>query len=941
MTTRVSIITLLFFALWSLNANAGTGQSDTMLPINESIRIGKLDNQLTYYICHNDYPENRVSFHLAMRVGAMQEEDNQNGLAHFLEHMAFEGSEHFNGEGHLINDYLQSIGVVDVNAYTSFNSTLFLINDVPSTRQSAIDSCLLILNDWAHGLLLTDEEIEKERGVIREEWRMRQTTEWRIGEKTSPIVYSGTKYGYHDVIGKKEIIDNFPPQLLRDFYHMWYRPDNQAIIVIGDIDVNDIENRIKQMFSNLQFDDNAPQVINIAIPDNEKPIVVVEKDKDLQYDRIQVVFKQEHVSREQKCEYGYFRYRFIREIISEMLTQRLSEMSQDADCSFLWAIAGDCDFPTRDNEAFALDCFPKSGTHLQALKELVTQSMSAVKYGFTEGEYSLAKKNYLSQIEQQYSNRNHIGNASIADDCFNHYILNEPLLSIEQEYALVDDVINNITLDSVNQMLPELIHFDGYNLVISCYIRNDEQNDSTTPENILNTIEETLSTSIIDAYQDDTVPEVLMTELPQRGKIVSECHNDILDFVELELSNGAKVILKPTADNEDKIYMNAWQKGGRSVYDPKDRANLLLFPLVVNSSGKGHLSNLQLQKTLAGKQTGIKTYLYNHNDYITGISSNRDLETMFQLTHLQFTAINRDDKSFNQIIQYYENLYRNGGPESVTEYMDTINYISSGSHWLLKPLSSEDFQHVDYDRILQIAKERTANASNYTFFFTGSFDEKNIRPLIEQYIASLPSQGESTAHWGHQDIHPSGKIINHFTQEMETPKGYVFMNWHDTSMAYNLEHQIQSAMLGQILLKKYRERIREDEGAAYMVLASGWCTCEGNDPYTCIQVYIPVIPQACDQVLEIIKEEMVNASQSIDNQTIEGIKKSMLLEHENQIKKDDYWLGCIQLYEMYGIDKFTRYNEVVNSQTSESISAFARQLISANNSVEIVITPKQ
>ena len=318
MATRISILTVVLLALWSLNVNAHTDRSGSTLPINESIRIGKLDNQLTYYICHNDYPENRVSFQLAMRVGALQEEDSQNGLAHFLEHMAFEGSEHFNGEGQSINDYLQSIGVVDVNAFTTINSTLFHMNDVPNTRQSTIDSCLLILKDLSHGLLLTDEEIEKERGVIHEEWRLSQTAEWRIGEKTNPVVFSGTKYGHHNVIGKVEIIDSFPPQLLRDFYHTWYRPDNQAIIVIGDIDVDDIENRIRQLFDNIPLDDNAPQVTNIAIPDNDKPIVVVEADGSLQYDHIQIVFKQEQISREQKSEYGYFRYSFIRDMISEM-----------------------------------------------------------------------------------------------------------------------------------------------------------------------------------------------------------------------------------------------------------------------------------------------------------------------------------------------------------------------------------------------------------------------------------------------------------------------------------------------------------------------------------------------------------------------------------------------------------------------------------------------
>ncbi len=934
MTTKNSIISALLYMLCLLNVYA-----ETELPINESVRIGKLDNGLTYYLCHNDYPEHRVSFYLPMRVGSIQEDDNQNGLAHFLEHMAFEGSEHFNGKGKTISDYLQSIGVTDVNAYTSIISTIFHINDVTSTRQSTMDSCLLILKDWCHGLLLTDEEIEKERGVIREEWRLHQTPEERIGDKIGPTVYSGTKYGSHNVLGLEEIIDSFPPQLLRDFYHKWYRPDNQAVIVIGDIDVNEMENSIKRVFKDLALDKNAPQVTNETVPGNDQPIIVVEKDEKLQYDHIQVLFKRENGSREQRNSLEYFHDCYIRGMISDMMSQRLSDKCLEEHCPYVWAVAGDCDFPTRDNEAFALDCFPKSGEHLQALQELIAETMRVEKYGFTESEYSLMKKEYLSQIEQQYNKRNHISNSSIADGCCYHFIFNLPLLSTEQEYHLTKEAINNITLETINQRFPELIHFDGKDLVIICNIKNDEQNDFTTSEDVLQTIEAALSSSITEAYQNDDIPESIMSELPTKGRIVNEHHNDILGFVELELSNGAKVILKPTDNNEDLILMRAYQKGGKSVYDEKDQANLLLFG-VVNASGKGKFSQLLLQKALAGKKVKVNSYIYNFEDYVTGSSSKKDLETMFQLTHLQFTAINRDDNSFNKLINYYKNLYQSGGPSSVTEYMDTIKYIASGNHWLVKPFSNEDFQHVDYDRILEIARERTANAGNYTFIFTGSFDEKAIRPLVEQYIASLPSKKDATTQWGEMDIHPKGQIINHFTQEMETPKGYVYLERHNTSMEYNLEHQIQAKILGQVLLKKYRERIREDAGSAYMVLTYGLCYREGNDQYTGIQVYIPVISESCGQALEIIKEEINNACQSIDEQTIEGIKKSLIAEHENQIKEDNYWISCIQHYKIYGIDEHTHYNELVNVQTSEKIIDFARQLMSANNSVDVVITPK-
>ncbi|MBQ6167735.1 MAG: insulinase family protein [Muribaculaceae bacterium] len=935
MTTKNFIISALLYMLCLLSAYAGTA-----LPINESVRIGKLDNGLTYYLCHNDYPENRVSFYLPMRVGSMQEEDNQNGLAHFLEHMAFNGSEHFDGKGKSIRDYLQSIGVSDANAYTALTSTIYYINDVPSTRQHALDSCLIILKDWAHGILLTDEEVEKERGVIREEWRLAQSAEWRIGNQMGPTVYSASKYGYRNIIGTREIIDNFPPQLLRDYYEMWYRPDNQAVIVVGDIDVDNMESRIRRVFTDLPLSENAPQVINGFVPDNDNPIVAVGKDEKLQNDRLQIIFKRRHNSHERKDTYGYYQDSYIREMVSEMFSQRLTEKCQDKDCPYVWAVAGDCDFPTKDNEAFGLDCFPKSGEHLQALQELVAETMRVEKYGFTESEYSLKKKEYLSQIEQRYNNRNNISNTSIADGCCNHFIFNLPLLSIEQEYHLAKETADNITLETINRRFPELIHFDGKDLVITCYIKNDEQSDSTTADDVLHAIRAAQSSSMAEAYQNEDIPENLMTALPPRGAIVNEYYNDALGFVELELSNGAKVILKPTDNNEDYILMRAYQQGGRSAYDEKDRANLFLFGSVVNSSGKGAFSQLQLQKALAGKNVKVNSYIYNFEDYVTASSSRKDLETMFQLTYLQFTAINRDDNSFNKIINYYKNLYQNGEPHSITEYMDTIKYIASGNHWLLKSLSGEDFQHVDYDRILEIARERTANAGNYTFIFAGSFDEKSIRPLIEQYIASLPSGKDANSRWGEQDIYPDDQIINHFTQEMETPKGYVYFERRNASMAYNLEHQIQANILGQVLLNKYRERIREDAGSAYMVSTVGWCHRNGNDSCTGIHVYIPVNPDYCDQALEIIKEEMNNACQTIDEQTIDGIKKSLIAEHEHQVVKDNYWIDCIQYYKMYDIDVHTHYDELVNAQTSEKITDFARQLISASNSVEVVITPK-
>ena len=462
----VMLLMIMAFGTSTVKAQL-TGQP---IPVDDQVRIGKLDCGLTYYIRHNDYPEHRVNFYIAQRVGSIQEEESQRGLAHFLEHMAFNGSEHFNGEGKSIIDYTRSLGVAfgkDLNAYTSIAETVYNINDVPSTRQSAIDSCLLILKDWSNGLLLTDEEIDKERGVIHEEWRLRRSAQQRMLENQLEALYPDSKFGKRMPIGLMEIVDNFKYNELRDYYHKWYRPDNQALVIVGDVDVDHIEAQIKELFKDAVLDPNAAQVVDEPVPDNAQPIIVIDKDKEQQYSQVMVMFKHETMPKEVKSDMMYMILDYAKSMMSSMLNERLSEKAQEPDCPYIQANAYDGNYLfANTKDAFTLGVMPKEGQIEAATEAVVTEAMRAAKYGFTATEYDRAKEEYLSRLERQYNERNKISNARLASQYYRNYLDNEPIPSIEQEYEIMSQYVPMLPVDLINQMMPGLISTDGENLVI-------------------------------------------------------------------------------------------------------------------------------------------------------------------------------------------------------------------------------------------------------------------------------------------------------------------------------------------------------------------------------------------------------------------------------------------------------------------------------------------
>ena len=937
-----AVMLLMVMALSTSNLKAQMSLGP--IPVDEEVRIGKLDCGLTYYIRHNDYPEHRVNFYIAQRVGSIQEEESQRGLAHFLEHMAFNGSEHFNGEGKSIIDYTRSLGVAfgkDLNAYTSIAETVYNINDVPSTRQSAIDSCLLILKDWSNGLLLTDEEIDKERGVIHEEWRLRRSAQQRMLENQLEALYPDSKFGKRMPIGLMDVVDNFKYNELRDYYHKWYRPDNQALVIVGDVDVDHIEAQIKELFKGMKLDPNAAQVVDELVPDNEQPIIVVDKDKEQQYSQVYVMFKHDATPKEEKGDLMYMLEDYATDIMSQMLNARLTEAAQEPDCPFLQAYAYDGNYLfANTKDALTLICMPKEGQTEAATQALVTEAMRAAKHGFTGTEYVRAKEEYLSQLEKQYNERNKISNARLASQYYRNYLDNEPIPSIEQEYQIMNMLAPQLPVELINSILPELITTDGKNLVIMNF--NQEKDGAVYPtyDGLKGAVDAGLAAEV-EAYVDNVKQEPLIANLPKPGKIVKENENTTLGYKELELSNGARVILKKTDFKENEIRMNAFQRGGASLYGEEDWANTGLLPVAVMSSGLGNFSNTELEKAMAGKQANVSLSMDTYEDELSGSSTVKDLETLFQLTYLKFTAINKDEKNFNQFMSQIETVLKNRDLDPETVFEDSVSYILANHSWRDKPFTVEALKDVNYDRMLQIAKERTANAANYTFIFVGAFDEAVIRPYIEQYIASLPGQKGKQSSFVDVASHPVGQTITHFTRKSETPKAVAQIYWYDTKMPCSLENVIKSNILGQVLGKIYLQKIREDESAAYSAGARGWSTYEGNNVFTAVLAYCPMKPEKADVALRIMNDEIVEACKNIDETTLKEIKELAMKDMTTNFKENSYWIRTLHNYLFTGADGHTGVLDIVNAQTPESIAAFARQLMSSGNKVEVVMLPEE
>jgi zinc protease len=930
------VIAMLFIATLT------SAQEMPKIPVDQDVRIGKLANGLTYYIRHNNYPEHMADFYIAQRVGSINENDDQRGLAHFLEHMAFNGSEHFPGSSLL--DYTRSIGVEfgrNLNAETNFDYTLYNICDVPSTRQSAVDSCLLILKDWSNGLTLDTKEIDKERGVIHSEYRMRFDASQRMLERALPKIYQGSKYGERFPIGLMSIVEGFKPDVLRAYYKKWYRPDNQGLVIVGDIDVDKVEAQIKKLFSATKVPANAAKVEAVAVPDNDKPIYVIEKDKEQAYNVIELMMKMDATPDSLKSSIAYMAEDYMKDIVSSMLSSRLNEMMQKADCPFAF---GNGTFGqylvSKTKDALTCTIVPKDGKDTEALCTMEKELIRAKKFGFTATEYERAKADYLSEIEKQYTNRNKTKNNVYCSEYNENYLKNEPIPSIETKYQLVNALAQSENVNMINEFAKYIINTSDSNMVVMEFAQDKEGKYVPTEDELKNAITKARGENV-EAYVDNVKNEPLIATLPAKGKIVSEKENKQLGFKELKLSNGATVILKKTDFKDDEVKMQASAKGGQSMYGPADYTNLKLFGDIISISGLGNFSHNELQKALAGKQANAAIAMDIKHQIVNGSSTPKDLETMMQLTYLQFTGVKKDEQSYNSLMQSLDLGLKNMKMNPEYAFQDSVLTTSYNHNKRFSIIQPEDVKELNYDRILQIAKESFSNAGAFTFIFTGNFDEATLRPMIEQYIASLPSTGKTIQP---KDVRTlaNGDVKNHFTREMENPQASANETWRSNKVPYTLENRVKLDVASEVLSMIYLRTIREENSAAYHAEAIPDVDRDGQDIYMSITGACPMDPAKADLAVSLLYKGIKDAAVKISADDLTKVKSTMLKQADEDQKTNDYWMNILDRYNEYGVDFHTDYKKVISAITPESISAFIKNIIlSSGNHVEVIMMPKK
>lgn len=912
------------------------------IPTDESVRIGKLDNGLTYYIRHNGYPEKVASFYIAQKVGSVQENEDQRGLAHLLEHMAFNGSDHF--KDNALQEYLQSIGVEygrNLNAYTSTDQTVYYIQDVPTTRITALDSCMLVLKDWSNGITLDAQAINQERDIVHNEYRMRIIGMQKILEQKLPELYPGSTYGERFPIGLMKVIDGCSPETLRAYYRKWYRPDNQGIIIVGDIDVDRTEQKVKELFSDIKVPANAAKVVPVEVPDNNEAIYVIGKDKEQQVNLFLVNMKHDAFPDSMKNDVSYMVMDFARDMFSQMLHERFTEECQKEDSPLLQVGVSDGQYLiSRTKDALTLQVIPKEGKELEGLATALREMKRAKDFGFTATEYERAKSNYLSQLEKIYNNREKYRTNDYCSQYVQNFINAEPIPSIETEYNLMNQIVPMIPVDIINMMAKELVSETDTNLVVLAALKDVEGKQYFNTDDIRNTVVGVRAEQL-EAFVDNVKQEPFMAELPQKGSIVKETENNVLGYKELLLSNGAKVLMKKTDFNAEEILMTASSPGGNSVFGNSEVENLQLASYILSTSGMGNFMQTDLQKALAGKQVSFSFDIDNARHSASASSTPKDLETMMQLVHLGFTNLSKDEKAVNTLLNTLKTVLKNLSSNNDAVFEDSVQSTIYQKNPLYLTPTPESIEKINYDRVLEMGRILYGNAANFTFTFVGNYDEAVMKQFIEQYIASLPSKGVADLTGKEMRTFAKGLVTNKFDKQMENPQAQANETWRSNAVKYSLSNNVLNDMASRLLDMTYNREIRERLSAAYHAGASGEVETDGPQTFMIITGSAQLNPEKAQEAIKEFHKGMDANVASPDVEDLNKVRQILLKQADVDAKTNRYWLTVLDRWNRFGVDIHTDYKKTVEGVTPKDISKYLKKVIlKSRNHYEVEMMPQ-
>ena len=907
------------------------------LPVDKNVRIGQLDNGLTYYIRHNKLPENRAEFYIAQKVGSILEEPQQRGLAHFLEHMAFNGTKNFPGDdkGLGVIPWCETVGIkfgTNLNAYTSIDETVYNISNAPIDRTGVLDSCLLILHDWSNYILLKDDEIDKERGVIREEWRSRNSGMLRVYTDLLPTIYQGDKYADCMPIGSIDVINNFPYKDIRDYYHKWYRPDLQGIVIVGDIDVDTVEAKLKAVFADVQKPVNPAERTYYPVTDNKEPIVAIGTDKEVDDPSIEIYFKQDATPDSEKNNVGYLASQYMTSMISSMLNARLSELVQSANPPFTRASSYYSDFfVAKTKEAFALSASSKADGIETALKTLLQETERARRFGFTESEYARARANYLQSLESAYNEREKTKHGSYVREYVQNFLNGEPIPGIEAEYAMMNQLAPNIPLQAMNMVMQQLVPDSNQIVIIAGPAK--ESLKYPTKEEVINLLKG-MKDLDLQAYVDKVSDEPLMKEAPKGGKIISEKEGDIYGSTKLVLSNGVTVYVKKTDFKADEIRMKGTSLGGKSIFPDKDALNFAVMDNVIAVGGLGNFSQVDLTKVLAGKKVSVNAGLGATTENVFGTCSPKDFETMIQLTYLTFTAPRKDAEAFESFKNRMKAQLESAQANPLSSINDSLQKAMYNNHPRVVMMKPEMVDQIDYDRILEMYNDRFKDASDFTFYFVGNIDLETAKPLIAEYLGALPAINRKETFKDTKMSIRKGVYKNEYAKEQQTPTATIVFLYSGKA-PYTLKNDILLSFATQVLDMVYTEEVREKEGGTYGVNCFGDLQKYPKEQLL-LQIVFQTDPAKKDKLAGIVVDELKKlAAEGPSDVHLQKVKEYMLKKYADNQKENGYWMNNLNDYFYYGMDMTEGYTDIVNSITAKDIQKFVSDLLKQGKQLTI------
>jgi zinc protease len=906
-------------------------------PTDPAVRIGKLANGMTYYIRHNEEPKERASFYIIQNVGALLENDDQNGLAHFLEHMAFNGTQHFPDKG-IINT-LEKHGVQfgrNINAGTGLSQTIYNLSDIPVKHVGLVDTCLLVLNDWSHFLLLTDKEIDAERGVITEEWRTGQNADQRMRKIFFPVLLQGSKYAIRDVIGDMNVVKNFKYETLRNFYHDWYRTDLQAIAIVGDIDVDAVELKVKELFSKIETVQNPKKREFYPVPENKEILYVLATDKEADGYDVSLFIKHDAVKPQDK-NMNYIREQTIQALYGRMTRDRITELLQKGTPPFVMGSISYGGF-VDGYDVLNIAATSKPDQDDVAFKSIYTEAQRIFKYGFTAGELERAKTNYLTSLESRFKQKDKITNDQYASDYAGNYLENEPLTSIDFDWQFAQAILPTISVEEISAkakqwMTPE-------NRVIVVMGPDKAEAKHLSKEQALAIMTE-VENSQIEPYADQVVSTNLISKELKGSKVKNTKQLPEFNAVEWTLGNDAKVVFRQADYEKDQVSLIAISNGGSSKENNDKVASAMMLNQFMGSFGVGEYDATALKKALTGKKVSLNVALTDLNETFNGSATPKDFETMMQLLYLQFENPRFDKEAYEAMLGRLKAFVANMANNPQNILRDSLSLIMTCKNPRTKLMTPELFNEISLEQMEGIYKDRFVDAGDFTYFIVGNIDEATAKTMAEKYIGSLTNLPRKET-WVDRNVEgPKGKTVREIEIPMETKKATVIVNF-DAKMDYTPQQNILLSVFRDILNFRYLEEIREKEGGTYGVRVS---TNSAKFPKAekSLNLMFDTEPEKAQHLKSIVYQEIEKIAQNgptaID---LDKAVKNLLKNREQAKLHNNYWMQVLNTYYTYSYNPAAaeNYEDILQKMTIADVQQFVRALTSKADVVDLIFKAK-